>query len=182
MHLHRCHQVGTSRWGPPPCGRRLACNWSGSSGVSTGAEVKNLYYKFVEMNKEVNFCSPGGSSRANVLWNAEWGQRKRRHALRAEDRNSERGSTRLVEQAPAEPSSCGRLKRCGRLTGWEEAGSSTSVGSRNGAVCGVVSPCGRRPWFSSWVKWRAGATLCYVHFCLFHRVLSGDSGGSQGLP
>ena len=67
-----CTFIDATKWGPADGENHLvdgdwlaigqAINW----GVE-GAEVKNLYYKFVEMNKEVNFCSPGGSSRANVL-------------------------------------------------------------------------------------------------------------------
>ena len=55
----------------------------------------------------------------------------------------------------------------GLFEGW-------SGGSRDEAVCGVVSPFGRRAWFSSWIERRAGTTLWCVHFCVFHRVLSGD--------
>ena len=40
-----------------------------------------------------------------------------------------------------------RVGRSGLFDGWKE---------QKRAVFGVVSPCGRRPWFSSWVKRRAG--------------------------
>ena len=64
-----------------------------------------------------------------------------------------------------------------------DAGSSTAGGSRNGAVCGVVSPFGRRAWFSSWVERRAGTNPVVRAFLRLsscaEQVIWGDQGFSD---
>ena len=54
-----------SRWEPPLVDE----DWHAScQATCKGVEWENLYYKFVEMNKEVDLCNPSGSSRAKTLW------------------------------------------------------------------------------------------------------------------
>ena len=45
-----------------------------------GAEWKNQYYKFVEMNKEVNVSRPSGSSRAKTWWKTRDAKEEMRRA------------------------------------------------------------------------------------------------------
>ena len=60
-------------------GEKLGGDQSGQAQVQEGTlrtfintrereEWENLYYKFVEMNKEVNVRNPSGSSRGKTLW------------------------------------------------------------------------------------------------------------------
>ena len=69
--------LGDNRWGPPLVDEdwHVICQAS-NKGVK-GVEWENLYYKFVEMNKEVNVHPPSGSSTARTLLEDEGGQRKR---------------------------------------------------------------------------------------------------------
>ena len=72
-----------------------------------GADWENVYYTFVEMNKDVDVRNPSGSGRAKMLWKMRDAKRRvPRPDQRAEGRTSGRGSPGIVEQALAEPS-CG---------------------------------------------------------------------------
>ena len=147
--------VGKSRWGPPPCARRLACNLSGHP-------VECRRRRGEEPVLQV--CGDKQAAAAGQTCSGILSEKiDTRNAYRQDLWNRHLQNPALAVD-----------KRCGRVTEWEEAGSSTAGGSRNGAVCGVVSPFGRRAWFSSWIERRAGTTLWCVHFCIFHRVLSGD--------
>ena len=55
--------VGDSRWGPPLVDEDWRAICQGIYKGVEGAEWKNLYYKFVEMNKDANVRRPSGSSR-----------------------------------------------------------------------------------------------------------------------
>ena len=63
-------------------GRRMARGLSGHLHGRRGSEWGNLYYKFVEMHKETNVRSPGGSIRADVHWNESEAKRRCDECLR----------------------------------------------------------------------------------------------------
>ena len=60
-------KVATSRWWPLLVNEDWHAMRQAIYGGAEGAEWENLYCKFVEMNKEINIRSPGGSSRAKML-------------------------------------------------------------------------------------------------------------------
>ena len=59
--------LGDNRWGPPLVDEdwHVICQAS-NKGVK-GVEWENLYYMFVEMNKEVKIRHPSGNSTARTL-------------------------------------------------------------------------------------------------------------------